>query len=91
MRVTPKAGRDAVAGVVRDAAGTCWLAVKVSSPPEDGRANDATIRLLARCCAVAPSAIRLAAGAGSRWKRLVIAGDAEDLGRRLAAVAKEPA
>lgn len=30
VRATPRGGRDAIDGVVRDAANACWLAVRVS-------------------------------------------------------------
>jgi hypothetical protein len=91
VRVTPKAGSAAIAGVVRDAAGVSWLAVRVTELAEAGRATQAAIRLVARCCGVAPSAVRLVAGAASRWKRLRIIGETEEVVRRLAEVAKEPA
>jgi uncharacterized protein YggU (UPF0235/DUF167 family) len=91
VRVTPRAGRDAVAGVLRDAAGASWLALKVSDAAESGRANRAAIRLLARRCGVAPSAVSLTSGGASRWKRVVIAGDAEALARSLAEAAEGPA
>lgn len=75
VKVTPKAGRSAVAGVVVDAAGAAWLAVKVAAPPEGGRANDAVLALLAKALDVPVSACRLVAGATARWKRLAIQGD----------------
>ena len=91
VRVTPKAGRNVVAGVHLDAAGASWLVVKVSDAAEAGRANDAAIRLLARRCGVAPSAVRLVSGAASRWKRLIVTGDPVQLARSVAAAAQEPA
>lgn len=89
VRVTPKAGSDMVAGTMRDAAGAAWLAVKVTDPAEGGRANQAAIRLLARRCRVPPSSVKLVAGAGARWKRIVIAGDRTLLASRLAELAGE--
>lgn len=91
VRVTPKAGSSAVAGMIRDGAGAAWLAVKVAEPAEGGRANQAAIRLLARGCDVPPSSITLVSGAGARWKRLVVAGDPARLGSRIAGLAREPA
>jgi len=43
LKVTPRAGRAAIEGAVVDAAGAAWLAVKVTAPPEDGRANAAVL------------------------------------------------
>lgn len=85
VKVTPKAGSAAVAGAVRDAAGDAWLAVKVTEPADGGRATEAALRLLARHCGVAPSAVRLLAGATSRWKRLAVQGDAVALAAKLGA------
>ena len=76
VRVTPKAGSAAIAGTVRDAAGVAWLAVKVTEPADAGRATRAALLLVARHCGVAPSAVRLLAGATSRWKRVAVEGDA---------------
>jgi uncharacterized protein YggU (UPF0235/DUF167 family) len=91
VRVTPRAGSARIGGTVRDAAGDAWLAVKVTEAAEAGRATQAAARLVARHCGVAPSAVRLISGAASRWKRLLIAGDAASLCDRLAEVAEEPA
>ena len=85
VRVTPKAGSAAVGGTVRDAAGAAWLAVKVTEPADAGRATQAVLRLVARHCGVAPSAVRLLAGAASRWKRVAVEGDAAALIARLTA------
>ncbi|MFM8542259.1 MAG: DUF167 family protein [Chakrabartia sp.] len=43
VRVTPKGGRVAVECVVLDSAGMPWLAVRVSTPPDKGKANQAVI------------------------------------------------
>ena len=81
VRLTPKAGRDAIAGVERLADGRPVLKVKVRAAPSDGEANDALIRFLARSLEVAPRDVALVAGATARLKRLTVAGD----GPRLAA------
>ena len=39
VRVTPKGGRDAVEADVLNAAGIPWLAVRVSTPADQGKAN----------------------------------------------------
>ena len=63
VRVQPRAGRDAIAGVRGDA-----LVVKVKAPPVDGKANDAVCRLLARTAGVPPKTAELVRGAASRDK-----------------------
>lgn len=70
-----------------DAAGETWLAVKVTAPPDGGQANEALLRLLAKAMGVPSGACRLTAGAGSRWKRVRVAGDPGELARVAAALA----
>lgn len=91
LKVTPRAGRLAVEGIVVDAAGAAWLAVKVTAPPDQGRANTAVLALLAKRLGVPGSACQLVAGATSRWKRVRVSGDVEPLARRAAALAGLPA
>ena len=90
VKVTPRAGRDAVDGVVADAAGAAWLAVKVTAPPDGGRANEAVLALLAKALGVPASACRIVAGASSRWKRVRVGGDPAALAARAAALAARP-
>ena len=87
VKVTPRANRARIDGVVVDAAGAAWLAVRVTAPPDGGRANEAVLRLLARKLDLAASACAVAAGAGSRWKRVRCTGDPNDLERRAASLA----
>ena len=75
--------------MVRDAAGDAWLAVKVTAPPDGGRANEAVLKLLAKALGVPASACRLAAGATSRWKRVHVLGDPEALASRAAVLAAQ--
>lgn len=73
-----------------DADGTSWLAVRVVEPAEGGRATRAVAALVARACDLPPSAVEVVAGAGSRWKRLRIAGAPGEVEARLrAALATE--
>jgi uncharacterized protein YggU (UPF0235/DUF167 family) len=83
VRLTPKGGRDAIEGWMRDAAGARWLKVRVAAPPEDGKANAALIRLLADALGVPQANIRIAGGAQARLKRIAVAGDTASLSARL--------
>ena len=83
VRVTPRAGREAIGGVVADAAGRPQLAIRVSAPPADGRANEAVVRLLARALGVARSRVVLVRGASARSKSLHIHGPPAELEARL--------
>ena len=78
-RLTPKGGRDAIEGAVALADGTVVLACRVREAPEDGRANAALCRLIAKAAGVAASRARVAAGAKSRIKQIAVEGDAEAL------------
>ena len=75
VRLTPKGGRDAIDGVEQMADGRAVLKVRVAAPPNEGEANDALIRLLAKALGVPPRDVGLTAGATARVKRLTIAGD----------------
>ncbi len=75
VRLTPKGGRDAVGGIEQMADGRSVLKVRVAAPPREGEANDALLRLIAGQLGVAPRDVALAAGAASRVKRLMIAGE----------------
>lgn len=84
VRLTPKASRNRIEGVVADADGACWLKVSVSAVPENGKANAALIALLAKSLKIAKGTIAISAGATERKKILLIGGDAEDLRRKIA-------
>jgi uncharacterized protein YggU (UPF0235/DUF167 family) len=86
VRLTPKSSREALDGAeIRDD-GACVLKARVRAAPEDGKANAALIALLARQIKVPASRIRLATGAASRQKTLVVEGDADALAERIAAL-----
>lgn len=85
VKVQPKARRPGLHGVAAAADGE-RLRVGVSEPAEDGRANRALCAVLAKALHVAPSAIRITAGAAAREKLLFVGGDPEALARRLTAL-----
>ena len=69
LRVTPRAGCNAVAGVREGR-----LQVKVTAPPEDGKANAAVVRLLSKLWKVQQSAFEITAGHAARDKTLLLRG-----------------
>lgn len=81
--VTPKASRNGVEGVRREADGGVVLRVGVTAAPEDGKANAAVIKLLAKTWHLPKGAFSIRAGAAARRKVLFIEGDATELARRI--------
>jgi len=74
-RLTPKGGRDAIDGAATLSDGMRVLLVRVRAVPEDGKANDALIRLIAAKAGAPASKARLVSGAKSRLKQVAISGD----------------
>lgn len=72
VHVTPKSGRDEVAG---------WrggeLSLKVTASPEGGKANAAACKVIANALGVPKGAVRVARGEASRHKQLEIDGVGE--------------
>jgi uncharacterized protein (TIGR00251 family) len=83
VRLVPKAARDRVQAVVRDADGTAALKVAVTAPPEKGKANAALLKMLARAWRVPKSDLTLIAGHRDRRKVVHLAGDPVRLGAAL--------
>lgn len=69
LRVSPGAGRAAIVGRY----GEGWK-IRVTAPPEGGRANDAVLRLLAEALAVPRDALTLVSGHAARDKIVELAG-----------------
>jgi uncharacterized protein YggU (UPF0235/DUF167 family) len=69
VKVVPGAAREGLAGLHGDA-----LKVRVAAAPERGRANRAVEALVARSLGLAPSAVRVVAGATAPLKMLEIVG-----------------
>lgn len=86
VRLTPRGGRDAVDGWMRDADGAPCLKVRVASPPVDGAANKALEQLIAASLKVPAGAVTIVSGQQARVKRLEIAGvDEADITRAFGA------
>ena len=69
VKVQPKASANKIAGF-RDGI----LVVRVTAPPEKGRANAAVIALLADALGVAKTSVRITRGHNSREKLVAVDG-----------------
>jgi uncharacterized protein len=78
LKVTPKARRTEIGGLLDQPDGKA-LKVAVTAAPEDGKANDAVIALLAKEWGVAKSAISVVMGATDRRKLVEIRGSPAEL------------
>ena len=83
VRLTPHGRGDRIEGIARLADGTVVLKASVGAPPEDGRANEALLRLLAAEWGLARRDLTIVAGAKSRNKSVHVAGDPAVLRARL--------
>lgn len=70
VKVVPRSASPGVAGAMADGS----LKVKVSAPPEQGKANAELCRLLAAHFGVPAPAVRVIAGAASTRKKVEIKG-----------------
>ena len=87
-RLTPKAARDEIEGEALLSDGRAVLKIRVRALPQDGEANAAAIRLLAKALKTPGSAVRLESGATSRVKTFFVEGDPQALAQALAALCK---
>jgi uncharacterized protein (TIGR00251 family) len=87
VKVTPRAAREAIGGIEVDARGDAWLALRITAPPEGGKANAGAIRLLARHLGVAPRDLSVVRGASGRRKVLHLRASGAALRARLQAMA----
>ena len=79
VKVHPRAKTNAITGELGDA-----LKVSLTSPPAEGRANEACIEFFANLLKVPRSSVTIASGQGSRNKVLRVAGlSAEEVRKRL--------
>jgi uncharacterized protein (TIGR00251 family) len=72
LHVIPKASRNEVVGWVATQDGERALKVKVTTAPEDGKANKAVIALLAGCWGCPRAGLEIISGSASRHKKLKI-------------------
>ncbi|MER8567033.1 DUF167 family protein [Mesorhizobium sp. M0761] len=75
IRLTPKSSVDRLGGVETMADGRSHLKARVRAVPENGAANQALQRLVAKALGVPASAVSVVAGATPRLKTLRVNGD----------------
>ena len=79
VKVHPRAKKDGIAGEVGDA-----LKVLLTTPPVEGRANEACIEFFAKLLKVSRSSVTIASGQTSRNKVIRVQGlSAEEVRRRV--------
>lgn len=79
VRVQPRARRNAIVGELGDA-----LKIALTSPPVDGRANEACVEFFAELLDVPRSSVAIASGQSSRNKVVRVTGiSAEEVRQRL--------
>jgi uncharacterized protein YggU (UPF0235/DUF167 family) len=83
VRLTPKAGRDALDGVGRLADGSEVAMARVRALPAKGAANGALVVLLAKALKIPRQSVTIVSGTGARLKRVRIAGDAGSLSGKI--------
>lgn len=83
VKLTPRAVRASVEGLVQDAQGRPLLSIKVSSPPVDGGANHELVKFIAKALGLRQEDIYIVSGEGSRIKILRLAGDPAILADRM--------
>jgi uncharacterized protein len=86
LRVSPGSGRAAIVGRHGDA----WK-VRVTEPPEHGRANEAVVRLLAKTLALPHDAVAIVSGHSGRDKIVELTGVGPALIERRLSSASAPA
>jgi len=89
VRASPGAKVDAIAGVWLGPEGEARLAVKVSAPPDKGKANAAIVKLLAKVLGLPKSAFLIASGETSRLKTVDIRAEKKALTAALENLAPE--
>ena len=83
VRLSPKASRAGVAGLGADAEGRAYVKMRVTAPAQDGKANAALLKLLAKEWGLARGSLRIGSGQHDRRKSVHLAGDTAFLMEKL--------
>ena len=89
VRLTPKGGRDAIDGIETLADGRAVLKARVRALPEEGEANAALVKLIAKAVGVSTSRVTLQSGHTTRLKILKIEGDGAALAAAIAGLSSQ--
>ncbi|HAU29724.1 MAG TPA: hypothetical protein DCW68_06425 [Rhodospirillaceae bacterium] len=79
VKLTPKGRKNALCGTISSPEGGEILKASVTAAPEDGKANEALIRLLSDSWDIPRATFCLTSGATSRLKGLFISGNPQAL------------
>ena len=90
IRLTPRSSSDAIEGVEETADGRTHLKARVRAVPEDGKANKALEKLLAKALGLPPRDVSVTSGATSRLKTVSVAGRPDDLSVAIAGLVGQP-
>ena len=85
VKVQPGASKNAIEEVICDPCGQAYLKVRVTAVPENGKANIAVTKLLAKNWKLPVSSISITARETSRLKTFHIKGNPETLAAHLGA------
>lgn len=86
LRLTPRAARNGVDGIVSDADGRPLLKLRLVAPPVEGAANEALIAFLAKTLSLRKADIAIRSGETGRIKILHLSGDSAAILRKLDAL-----
>lgn len=89
VRVSPGASRAVVGGKWEGPNNDVRLIVRVTAPPERGKANKAAAEAIAKAFALPKSAVSITAGETDRLKSFALDGDPNILAARLDALMGE--
>ncbi|TPM25980.1 DUF167 family protein [Mesorhizobium sp. B2-3-5] len=84
VRLTPKSSVDRLEGVETSADGRSHFKARVRAVPENGAANQALEKLVARALGVPGSAVSVVAGGTARLKTLRVVGEPATLAKSVA-------
>jgi uncharacterized protein (TIGR00251 family) len=85
VRLTPRASREGVDGVVQGPDERRMLQLRLAAPPVDGAANTALIAFVAKALRLRKSEVAIVSGEKARLKLLELSGDPQGLSARVTA------
>ena len=89
IRLTPKASRNAISGIINMPNGQEMLKIAVNALPEDGKANTELIRFLSKTLDIPKNRITLVSGTTSREKLVQIQGDIKQIAKTITSLSED--